>query len=85
MNTLKYRVLRVVATRGRHTALHAGVVTLIITAVFMMVTAGDLGPLGPLIIAASFYAVFAAVVIELVLGLFALGRWLARRGLGKCT
>ncbi|AQH06146.1 hypothetical protein A9R05_44965 (plasmid) [Burkholderia sp. KK1] len=83
MSTLKFRLLSAVAAPGRYTALHAGVVTLIATAVFMMLTAGDLGPLGPLIIAASFYVIFAAVVIELVLGLISLGRWLARRGLSK--
>ncbi|MGF6483547.1 hypothetical protein [Paraburkholderia sp. JPY419] len=68
MSTLKFRLLGSVAAPGRHTALHVSVVTLVATAVFMMLTAGDLGPLAPLIIAASFYVIFAAVVIELVLG-----------------
>ncbi|MGF6960888.1 hypothetical protein [Paraburkholderia youngii] len=68
MSTLKFRLLGAVAAPGRHTALHASVVTLVATAVFMMLTAGDRGPLAPLIIAASFYVIFAAVVIELVLG-----------------
>ncbi|NUX59580.1 hypothetical protein, partial [Paraburkholderia youngii] len=68
MSSLKFRLLSAVAAPGRHTALHASVVTLVATAVFMMLTAGDFGPLAPLIIAASFYVIFAAVVIELVLG-----------------
>ncbi|MEX3791439.1 hypothetical protein [Paraburkholderia sp. BR14374] len=68
MSTLKFRLLSAVAAPGRHTALHASLVTLVATTVFMMLTAGDLGPLAQLIIAASFYVIFAAVVIELVLG-----------------
>jgi hypothetical protein len=81
MKTLAQRFLTAVATRGRYGVLHAAVMTLIATAVFMMLTSGDMGPLAPLIIAAAFYLVFAAVAIEAFLGIFALARWLARKGL----
>lgn len=83
MTTRTQRFLSTVANPGKHTILHAAVLTLIATAIFMMATAGEMGPMGPLIIALSFYLIFAAVTIEAFLGLFSLGRWLARRGLRK--
>ncbi|PZR38291.1 hypothetical protein, partial [Paraburkholderia fungorum] len=78
MKTITQRILSAVASRGRYCVLHATVLTLIATAIFMMATSGDLGPMAPLIIAGSFYLIFAAVAIEAFLGLFALLRWLAR-------
>jgi hypothetical protein len=54
------------------------------TAVAMSVTtAGEMGAMGPLIIALSFYVVFAAVMIEIVLGVFALVRKFAQGGLRR--
>ena len=76
-------VLARLAVRSQHTVLHAGVVTLITTAVFMMCTAGEMGAMGPLIVALSFYLVFASVMIEVVLGVFFLVRRLARGGLRR--
>lgn len=66
MKTFAIQVLSWLAVPGRHTTLHAGVITLIATAVFMMCTAGEMGAMGPLIIALSFYLVFAAAMIEFV-------------------
>lgn len=83
MNTRMQRFLNAVATPGKHTILHACVLTLFATAIFMMMTAGEMGAMAPLIIAFSFYLVFGAAAIEIILGLFTLGRWLARRGLRK--
>lgn len=81
MKTITQRILIAAASRGRYRLLHATVLTLIATAVFMMLTSGDMGPMAPLIIASAFYLIFAAVAIEAFLGLFALRRWLARKGL----
>jgi hypothetical protein len=83
MSTRTRRFLTAAATRGRHTVLHAGVLALIATAVFMMVTSGDMGPMAPLIIALAFYLIFGAIAIEVILGLFALGRWLAAKALAR--
>jgi len=83
MKNLPTRLLSRLAVRGQHSVLHAGVVTLIATAVFMMYTAGEMGAMGPLIIALSFYVVFAAVMIEIVLGVFALVRKFAQGGLRR--
>jgi hypothetical protein len=83
MTTRPHRFLSTVAKPGKHTVLHAAVLTLIATAIFMMATAGEMGPMAPLIIALSFYLVFAAVAVEAFLGLFSLGRWFARQCLRK--
>ncbi|CAE6841775.1 hypothetical protein [Paraburkholderia aspalathi] len=83
MKTLITGLLSRLAVRGQHTVLHAGVVTLIATAAFMMYTAGEMGAMGPLIIALSFYVVFAAVTIEVVLGVFTLVRKFAQGGLRR--
>ncbi|VVD30927.1 hypothetical protein [Paraburkholderia dioscoreae] len=83
MKALTNRLLSRLAVRGQHTVLHAGVITLVATAIFMMYTAGEMGPMGPLIIALSFYVVFAAVMIEVILGAFALSRKLAQAGLRR--
>jgi ammonia channel protein AmtB len=56
---------------------------LIATGVFMMSTAAEMGAMGPLIIALSFYVVFAAIAIEVILGAFALTRKLAGVGLRR--
>jgi hypothetical protein len=45
----------------------------------MLATASELGPLGPLIVAAAFYLAFAAMSVEVALGLIALTRVAAQR------
>ncbi len=83
MSNLLHRVLSRLALRGQHSILHAGVLSLIATAVFMMSTAAEMGAMGPLIVALSFYVVFAATAIEVILGVFALTRKLAGAGLRR--
>lgn len=83
MNTLTQRILARGAEPGKHTVLHATVLTLVATAIFMMTTSSGLGPLGPLVVAAGFYLLFGALALEIIMGLFAFGRWLARKGLKR--
>jgi hypothetical protein len=83
MSKLLHRFLSRLALRGQHSVLHAGVLSLIATGGFMMSTAAEMGAMGPLIIALSFYVVFAAIAIELILGVFALTRKLAGVGLRR--
>jgi hypothetical protein len=83
MSKLLHRLLSRLALRGQHSVLHAGVMSLIATGVFMMSTAAEMGAMGPLIIALSFYVVFAAIAIEVILGLFTLMRKLAGIGLRR--
>ncbi|WP_423383571.1 hypothetical protein [Burkholderia sp. LMG 32019] len=73
------------AKRGRHTTLHVAVVTLLATAGFIMFTAGDLGPMAPLVIAIAFYLIFAAVAAELALGVATVIRNLARLALRRAA
>lgn len=73
------KLLVFLGARGRHTAIHVTAFTLLATAAFILFTAGDLGPMAPLVIAIAFYLVFAAVAAELALGLTAMTRSIARR------
>ncbi|WP_058035193.1 hypothetical protein [Burkholderia pseudomallei] len=77
------RFLTWLAKRGRHTTFHVVVVSLLATAAFIMFTAGDLGPMAPLVIAIAFYLIFAAVAAELTLGVAGAIRILARRALRR--
>ncbi|RQQ88688.1 hypothetical protein DF134_19090 [Burkholderia stagnalis] len=79
------RFLTWLAKRGRHTTIHVVVVSLVATAGFIMFTAGDLGPMAPLVIATAFYLIFAAVAAELTLGAVAAIRTLARRALRRVS
>ncbi|WP_152754285.1 hypothetical protein [Burkholderia cepacia] len=59
--------------------------TLLATAGFIIFTAGDLGPMAPLVIAIAFYLVFAAVAAEVALGVTTVTRSIARRTLRRDT
>ncbi|MBN3506385.1 hypothetical protein [Burkholderia cenocepacia] len=59
--------------------------TLLATAAFIIFTAGDLGPMAPLVIAVAFYLVFAAVAAEVALGVATVTRSIARRTLRRDT
>ncbi|RNM03027.1 hypothetical protein [Ralstonia pseudosolanacearum] len=69
----------IVASQGRYSVLHACVLATVCTVLLMLATASELGPLGPLIVAAAFYLAFAAMSVEVALGLFALTRMAAQR------
>ncbi|WP_155713126.1 hypothetical protein [Burkholderia stagnalis] len=84
-NNMFCRFLNWLAQRGRHTTLHVAVITLLSTAGFIMFTAGDLGPMAPLVIAIAFYLIFAAVAAEMALGVATVIRYLARRAIRRAA
>ena len=69
------------ATPGRHAGFHALTFSAAITGIMMCVTAADLGPLAPLVIAHGLHVIFFALASEIVLGLQCLVRAGARRAL----
>ncbi len=82
-NKMTEKFLAWLAVHGRHTTIHVAVVALLGTAAFIILTASDLGPMGPLVIALAFYMVVAAVTAEVALGITVVGRSLARRALRR--
>jgi len=79
------KLLVFLGARGRHTAIHVTAISLLATAAFIILTAGDLGPMAPLVIAIAFYLVFAAVTAEIALGVTTMTRSIARRTLRRNT
>lgn len=79
------KMLVFLGARGRHTGIHVTAFTLLATAAFIIFTAGDLGPMAPLVIAVAFYLVFAAVAAEVALGVATVSRSIARRTLRRDT
>jgi hypothetical protein len=78
MKRLIAKCVAVAAMQGRYSVLHACVLAVMCTSLFMLFTAAELGPLGPLIVAGALYLAFAAACVEVALGLFALMRMAAR-------
>jgi hypothetical protein len=66
------------ARKGENSILHAVVLALVLTGVFMIYTSTAWGPVAPLVIAVSCFVVVASLVIELILGCSALIRCVAR-------
>lgn len=58
------RFLRVASRPGRHTAFHATSLAAIATGACVLVTASDLGPYAPMLLALGFYAIFFGVFAE---------------------
>lgn len=79
------KLLVFLGTRGRYTSVHVAACTLLATAAFIIFTAGDLGPMAPLVIAIAFYLVFAAVAAEIALAIAAMARMIARRTLRRSS
>ncbi|MDF0506758.1 hypothetical protein POK33_39075 [Burkholderia cenocepacia] len=79
------KLLIFLGARGRYTTIHVAASTLLATAAFIIFTAGDLGPMAPLVIAIAFYLVFAAVAAEVALGVTAATRMIARRTLRRSS
>lgn len=79
------KLLVFLGSRGRYTTIHVATFTLLTTAAFIIFTAGDLGPMAPLVIAIAFYLVFAAVAAEIALVVAAVTRVIARRTLRRSS
>lgn len=60
---------------------HAVLIALLLTGVFMVATASDLGAMGPLVISFGIYVMFFAIVAELLLCLRLCIAYLATRRL----
>jgi hypothetical protein len=60
--------LHLLSQPGERIQFHAFAIAFILTGVFMVLTASDLGAMGPLVISLGLYAMFFGVVAELLLG-----------------
>jgi len=65
--------------RSQHTAFHALAVSGVITGGIVLVTAGDLGPWAPMLLALGLYLIVFCVLAEGLLALAAGVRWLSQR------
>ena len=68
---------------GDHIRYHTFFIALLLTGVFMVATASDLGVIAPLVISLGIYAIFFALAAELLLGLRFLMAHLVARLLAK--
>lgn len=71
MSSLLHRL----AAPGMHTGLHVSSVAAIVTGCAVLVTAGDLGPFAPMLLACGLYLIFFGFTVEATFALFALVRW----------
>ena len=70
-----------VASPGHDTGFHAQAIAAASTGCAVLLTAGDLGPLSPMLLAFGFYTIFFALTAELVFGLRKLAACVARKRL----
>ena len=80
-------ILSVVAAPGPSSTFHTLIVAAVATSAGILATAGQLGPVAPVLIAAGIYLLFFALVAELVFwsrrGVAALVRWRLRHVLQR--
>ena len=77
MSTLLARL----AAPGSNTGFHASALATVATGGTVLLTAGDLGPLSPMLLAIGLYLIFFGVVVEAAFALRAVAGRLARRHL----
>lgn len=71
------------AEPGRYAVFHALTLACALTGGIVLLTAGDLGPLAPLLLAMGLYLTLFAVLAESALGLRRIAAALAARRLGR--
>jgi hypothetical protein len=78
-------LVQTAAQPGSHISFHSSCLASVATGTAVLLTAGELGPYAPMLLALGFYAIFFGLCAEAVfltrLGIAALaGRWLRTRG-----
>ena len=75
------KLLRLLGTAGPHIPFHFHALTLsaICTGIFVLLSAGDLGPLSPMLLCMGIYVIFFGLVAELIVGVRKLAGWIAEQ------
>jgi hypothetical protein len=64
---------------GPHPFFHTLTLATICTGIFVLLTAGDLGPFSPMLLCIGIYVIFFGLVAELIFGVSTLAGWIADR------